>query len=113
MDNTTSAKVKTLFNLTKDDAQETAHKLGVLADTPDLQDDYGLTQAQAATLRDSVPHTGGEWIIPAWGVAAARGEMLDHCEVLADIATDARSGNQLGQALRISKQVKRLREVFA
>ena len=106
-------KVNTLFKLTKNDAQEAAHKLGVLADEPDLQEDYGLTQAQAAALRDSVPHEGGEWIVPAWGVEAVRGEMADHCEVLADIAADARSGNQLGQALRISKQAKRLRDVFA
>ena len=113
MNNTTALKVKTLFNLTKDDAQETAHKLGVLADAPDLQEDYRLTQAQAVELRDSVPHEGGEWIVPAWGVEAVRGEMADHCVVLAGIASDARSGNQLGQALRISKQAKRLREVFA
>jgi hypothetical protein len=103
----------TKVKVTKSDAQEIAHKLGILADTPDLQEDYGLTQAQADALRDSVPHGGGEWIVPEWGVEPARGEMADHCEVLADIAADARSGNQLGQALRISKQAKRLREVFA
>ena len=99
--------------LTKNDAQEVAHKIGVLADSSELQEDYGLTQAQADALRASVPHEGGEWVIPAWGVEAARGEMADHCEVLADIAADARSGGQAGQALRISKQAKRLREVFA
>ena len=86
------------LKLTNNDAQEVAHKVGVLADTPDLQEDYALTQEQADELRDSVPHEGGEWIVPAWGVEAARGEMADHCEVLADIAADARSG---GFAMRV------------
>lgn len=99
--------------LTKNDAQEIAHKLGVLAETPDLQSDYGLTQAQADTLRESVPHEGGEWIVPEWGVEAVRGEIADHCEVLADIAADARSGGEAGESLRISKQAKRLAELFA
>ena len=101
------------IKLTKNDAQEVAHKVGVLADTPDLQEDYALTQEQADELRDSVPHEGGKWIVPAWGSKAVRGEMADHCEVLADIASDARSGGQTGQSLQISKQAKRLHNVFA
>ncbi len=99
--------------LTKNDAQEAAHKIGVLADTPDLQEDYGLTQAQADALRDSLPLAGGEWSIPSWGVEAVRGEMADHCEVLTGISADARSAGETGQAIRIAKQAKRLREAFA
>lgn len=99
--------------LTANDAQEVAHKLGVMADSPDLCEDYGLTEQQAAQLRDSVPHAGGMWTVPEWGIAAVKGEMVDHCEVLACIAADARSGNEIGQALRISKQAKRLNEAFA
>ena len=99
--------------LTTNDAQEVAHTIGVLADSPELQEDYGLTQAQADALRDSVPHEGGEWIVPAWGVEAVRGEMTDHCEVLADIAAGARSGGEAGESLRIYKQAKRLAELFA
>lgn len=99
--------------LTKNDAQEIAHKIGVLAETPDLQEDYGLTQAQADALRDSVPLNGGVWTVPAWGIEAVRGEVADHCEVLAAISADARDGGEAGQSLRIAKQAKRLREVFA
>jgi hypothetical protein len=95
------------MKLTHEDAMEVGHKLGVLADTPDLQADYGLTKEQADTLRDSVPPTGGEWTIPAFGVEAVRGEIADHVEVLRDIASDARSGGEMGQALRIAKQAAR------
>jgi hypothetical protein len=99
--------------LTTNDAHEVAHKIAVLADSPDLQEDYGLTQDQADALRDSVPHEGGEWIVPLWGVEAVRGEMADHCEVLANIAEDARSAGEAGQSRRIFKQAKRLAELFA
>lgn len=95
------------LKLTRDDAAEVGHKLGVLADTPDLQADYGLTQEQADTLRNSVPPFGGRWTIPAFGVEAVRGELADHVEVLRSIAGDARSGGEMGQALRIGKQAAR------
>lgn len=98
--------------LTREDAQEVAHKLFTLADTLDLCEDYGLTEQQASDLARSVPHEGGEWDVPEWGVAAVRGEMADHCTVLADIAGDARAGNERGQALRIGKQAARLRRLF-
>ena len=97
--------------LTKNDAGEIAHKLRVLADTPDLQEDYGLTQDQADALCASVPHEGGEWTVPDWGVEAVLGELTDHCTVLTHIASDARSGNQIGQALQVSKQAKRIRDI--
>ena len=101
------------MKLTKNDAEEVAHKLGVLADSPDLQDDYGLTHSQADQLRASVPLSGGPWIIPLWGMDAVRGEMADHCVVLSGIASDARSNREFGQALRISKQAKRLNAIFS
>lgn len=101
------------LKLTKEDAQEVAHKLGVMADTPDLFEEYGLSQQQAEDLRDSVPASGGTWEMPEWGANAVRGEILDHCEVLRDISANARSDNQIGQALRIAKQAARLRLMVA
>ena len=86
---------------------EVGHKLAVLADTPDLQDDYGLTQEQATELQRSVPHNGGLWTPPPWGVEAVRGELADHVEVLRSMAGDARSGGDIGQALTIAKQARR------
>lgn len=100
------------LRLTKDDAQEVLHKLCILADTPDLQDDYGLSQQQSDSLAGSVPTNGGEWTVPEWGWAAVRGEMANHCEVLMGIASDARSGGETGQSLRIAKQSHRLERLI-
>lgn len=99
-----------ILKLTHEDAQEVGHKIGVLADTPDLQEDYGLTQAQANELCQSVPRIG-EWIVPEWAIAAVRGEIEDHIEILRDIAKDAR-GIDMGQALRIAKQATRLERML-
>lgn len=100
-------------HLTREDAQEVLHKLTILCENEDGQQDYGITQAQADELAHSVPANGGEWLVPSWAESIVLDEMADHCEVLADIASDARSGGERGQALRISKQAKRLREMFA
>lgn len=99
--------------LTKNDAMEVSHKLCVLADTPDLQEDYRLTQEQANNLRDSLPHDGGSWECPAWAAEAVKEEMQDHCRILSGIADDARTDGQAGQALRIAKQAKRLTAIFS
>lgn len=101
------------IKLTRNDAQEVAHKLAVLADSSDLQDDYGLSQDQADALRNSVPLDGGQWPVPPWAVAAVREEMDDHCRILDRIASEARDNLQIGEALRTAKQAKRLAEIFA
>lgn len=103
---------ETVIPLTQEDAQEVHHKLRILADTPDLQMDYGLTQDQANALVQSIPKSGGQWIVPPWAWTAVQGEMADHIEVLQDIAMDAFNAREQGQALRISKQAKRLKKLF-
>ncbi len=99
--------------LSREDAQEVLHKLSVLADNPDGFEGYGLTQEQANELRDSVPHDGGEWNVADWAIAAVCGEMADHCEVLGDQSRSARQDGQIGQALTIARQAKRIRAMFA
>ena len=101
------------MKLTKNDAQEVLHKLAIVADEPDLQHDYGITQAQAVALRDSVPQNGGEWLWPPGMADVVRGEMEDHVCVLRSTAEDARNANEVGQALQISKQAKRFERMFA
>lgn len=104
--------METVVKLTREDAQEVLHKINVLADTTDLQEDYSITPEQAALLVNSIPYNGGEWLIPEWGMNAVRGEMENHINVLRDIAMDAYSGGEKGQFLRISKQAKRLEWLF-
>jgi hypothetical protein len=99
--------------LTKSDAEEVLHKLSVLADDPDLHEGYGLTKDQADALVRSVPRAGGEWEIPEHAVAAVRGELLDHCQVLLDQAQDARSELLTNQARAIERQEARLRSMFS
>ena len=101
------------LKLTKDDAEEVSHKLGVLADTDDLRDDYGLTKERVYELIESVPRDGGQWTVPAWAAAAVRDEMQDHVTVLRDIAADARRNREDGQALRIAKQAMKFERMFA
>jgi len=104
--------LETMVKLTHEDAQEVMHKIGVLADNTDLQEDYGVTSEQAKALVHSIPQNGGEWLIPDWGINAVRGEIEDHIQVLRDIAMDAYNSNEKGQFLRISKQAKRLTALF-
>ena len=104
--------LENVVKLTYEDAQEVMHKIGVLADNTDLQEDYGITAEQANALAQSIPYNGGEWQIPDWGVNAVRGEMEDHIQVMRDIAMDAYNSNERGQFLKISKQAKRLTAIF-
>ena len=104
--------LESVVQLSREDAQEVMHKIGVLADNIDLQEDYGITQEQANALLQSIPHNGGEWQIPDWGMNVVRGEMEDHIQVMRDIAMDAYNSNELGQFLKINKQAKRLTALF-
>lgn len=99
-------------NLTHNDAQEVLHKLGVMADEPELAEGYGLTIEQAIILRDSVPDNGGGWAIPDWGLPAVSGEILDHCELLRQQAYEVRHEDP-SLARRITKQFKKLEASFS
>lgn len=101
-----------VVKLTREDAQEVLHKVGILADNTDLQEDYGITPEQTNLLVNSIPQSGGDLEIPEWGINAVKGEMEDHILVLRDIAIDAYNGGQQGQFLRINKQAKRLSALF-
>lgn len=100
------------YSLTREDAQEVLHKMSVLADTPDLYEDYELTHTEAEALRDSVPQNGGTWDVPLMALKCVCEEMQDHVVVLRDIASDAHRNREAGQALRINKQAKRFEEMF-
>lgn len=101
-----------IFPLTKEDAQEVLHKITILASEPDLQDDYGVTKPQIEMLIQSIPRDGGQWQVPDETLVAVKGEMMDHVEVLRDIARDAFNSNKRGQALRINKQAQRFERMF-
>jgi hypothetical protein len=101
------------LKLTKNDAQEALHKMGILADEPDLQDDYQLTQHEADVILDTIPRNGGEWEVPAWAIEAVKGEMQDHAGVLRGIAADARSGAEIGQSLALHRQAGKFEKMFA
>jgi hypothetical protein len=102
-----------LIKLNESDAGEVCHKMTTLAESPDLCEDYALTVSQAEQIASSVPHKPGKWEVPAWALEAVKEEMADHCLILDGIAADARNNSENGQALRIAKQAKRLRRLFA
>lgn len=95
------------LRITKNDAAEIQHKLGILSDEPDLQADYGLTHDQANELYESIPLNGGIWIVPEFAEGVVKGELADHANVLSAISAAARSHNEIGQSLRIARQAKR------
>ena len=49
------------IKLTKRQAEDIIYRLGIIADEPDLLDDYGMTEDEARTLEASVPIKGGAW----------------------------------------------------
>lgn len=102
------------YRLTKEDAMEVLHKLTALAESPDLLDDYGLTEQSVRLLILTVPgEGGGEWTIDDSAILFVSAEMENHADLLRGIASDARKNNEPGQALRIAKQAKRLETIFA
>lgn len=104
------------MKLTKKQAQEVLHKLGILANEPDLQDDYGLTQSQATELLKSVPHKGGEWSVPDWARDAVRGELENAAHVCrSGLADWAKSSGDVGGMLaehRLANQLEKLAEAI-
>lgn len=97
-------------HLTKLDAEEVRHKLGVLAETDDLLEEYGLTEADVTAAAASAHE--GEWAIDERLWPAVSGEMLDHAVVLHSIANDARNGGLPEQASALTRQAKRLELTF-
>ncbi len=95
--------------LTKDDAQEVRHKIGILQDEMDLQIDYNLTQDQVNILYSSIPYKKGIWYIPDFATDAVKGEMFDHIKVLTQISYDTTSKYE---ASKIRRQIKRFNEIF-
>jgi hypothetical protein len=100
------------FKIAPDDAEEIGHKLCILADEPDLLEEYGLTDEQGKALYRSVPYKGGEWSVPDWAVEAVHGELENHVDILRNISQDARSGGEMGQALRIAKLAMRIERLI-
>lgn len=104
------------LKLTKKQAQEVLHKFGVLADSPDLQDDYGLSQSQANALLATVPRQGGEWVVPGWAREAVRGELENAAEVCRSGHADwAQSSGDVGGMLsehRLANQLEKLAEAI-
>jgi len=99
------------INLTAMDAEEVLHKVCVLCDTPDLQEDYRITQQQADTLADSIPRNGGEWAVPEWATEVVRGELADHALVLRHMSHDQRRNCRTGEALTLARQAIRMEAI--
>jgi hypothetical protein len=101
-------------------AEEIAHKMHILADEPELQGDYGITQLEADRLADSVPHwllgdadRPKEWTFPKNFGPAVHGEMMDHCKILDDNAHDASESCETQQARDIRNLATRIRKMLA
>jgi hypothetical protein len=76
--------------LTANMAQIVMGKLEIVADEPDLQADYNITQQQADELIASIPAKGGTWTIPAATSRVVREELNDMITIW---ATDIDAGD--------------------
>jgi hypothetical protein len=74
------------ITLTKLEREEVQHKMSVLGDTPELQEDYNLTPELMKTLIASIPCSAFEWTIPDFAIEAVKGEMANHIDILLDQA---------------------------
>lgn len=99
------------FRITREDASEISHKLSVLCDTPDLQDDYELTHEQCTELEQSV--RAGDWTVPAWGVRAVCEEMKDAALILRDQARELRRNLMHSEAASATAQARRFERLFS
>lgn len=100
------------MNLTPEDVQEVWHKMQVLADSPDLQSDYGITELGVKAIIDSIPKQGGKWTPPSWAHNVIKGEMQDHIVVMRDCAKDAADAGNPKQASEIRSHARRLAAMF-
>lgn len=96
--------------LTKRVADDVLYKLGILAETPELQEDYGLTQEQADDLESSVPRRGGQWTIPEWAVEAVQGELEDLVTVGRDSAAAEPASAARTRSLRDVRIIENITE---
>lgn len=99
------------FRINREDASEISHKLAVLCDTPDLQDDYELTHEQCTELERSVK--AGDWTVPAWGVRAVCEEMKDAALILRDQARELRRNLMHSEAAVATAQARRFERLFS
>jgi hypothetical protein len=97
------------IQLTKDDAEEVRHKLGVLRDEPELRESFGVTEAQVTALIKSVPINGGSWVAPHDALGIIKSELDNHADVLYDIANDAKGENKRAEARKIERQADKFK----
>ncbi len=101
--------------LTANDAQEVWHKLGVMAETPELCEGYGLTVEQVESVIDGLPKQGGEWTVPEFATEAVKNEMQDHAKILRAIADDNRGCQKdTGRPMVIARELtKKFETIFS
>ena len=91
----------TIVTITAETADDIAGKIEAsVLDTPELIEDYGLTEAQAQALYDSIPQAGGTWTIPDWGLPVVVEEIEDMITIWRDEADDPYERAGLLRAIR-------------
>lgn len=100
----------TIVTITAETADDIAGKIEAsVLDTPELIEDYGLTEAQAQALYDSIPQAGGTWTIPDWGLPVVVEEIENMIEIWeGEAAVDYDRANILRAIRRIKTFLKKL-----
>ena len=90
------------MKLTKYIAEEIGGKMDILADTPELQEDYNITQDQADEIAAIIPRNGGEVEFAEWMKPIVAEELRDRavtlraiCKVSGEYLTDGKLAARL------------------
>jgi len=90
MTNTTTTALT--VKLSASIAREIAYRLDIVAEEPDLLDDYQVTADQVEALSASIPNRkgGGDWEIPSWAYALLVSELETAADISFDVARDVK-----------------------
>lgn len=100
------------IHLTEEVASEIRYKMGVLSETDDLMDDYGVSEDEVMDLISSIPKEG-EWEVPLEHMKMVMEECQDHADILFHQMKEAMIEGEMTQARKIGCLIDKFDNLFA
>ena len=100
------------IHLTEEVASEIRYKMGVLSETDDLMDDYGVSEDEVMDLISSIPKEG-EWEVPLEHMKMVMEECQNHADILFHQMRQAMKEGKILQAKNIGALIKEFDNLFA
>lgn len=89
---TTATTDMLIVKLSASIASEIAYRLDIVAEEPDLLEDYQVTADAVEALSASLPtrRGGGDWAIPSWAFELLLSELETAADISFDVARDVK-----------------------